>query len=214
MSPEFLQTARSLTRDADALLICDEIQCGLGRTGRWFAYQHYGVVPDVTTVAKPLGGGYPVGAMLTTEKAAAALSPGMHGTTFGGSPLACAVAISVIDAIRREGLLGKVTQVGSYFSNGLEQLSREHACVRAVRGLGLMIGVELDSPESAKAVLDGMLQRGFILNRTSENVLRFLPPYILERSHVDLALAALGDALAELATAPVYASADRGEFHE
>jgi acetylornithine aminotransferase/acetylornithine/N-succinyldiaminopimelate aminotransferase len=185
---EFLQAARGLATRYGALLIIDEIQCGLGRTGRWFAYQHHGVMPDVLTVAKPLAAGLPLGAMLTTDAVARSIKPGMHGTTFGGSPLACAVASAVIDTIEREGLLQHVSEVGEYFRAQLELLQDRHASIREVRGCGLMLAAELDSADLAKAVHLGMLKRRVILNRTHDTVLRFLPPFILQHKHVDHAI--------------------------
>jgi len=188
---EFFAVTRELCDSTGALLLADEIQCGFGRTGKWFGYQHFGIVPDVVTIAKPLAGGLPIGAMLCTDAAASAITPGMHGTTFGGGPLACAVAIAVIDEIKRSRLLEHVTEVGTYFSDQLRILAKHHSCITEVRGAGLMIGVELDSAELAKTVAAEMLAQRIILNRTSETVLRFLPPYILERKHVDIAIAAL-----------------------
>jgi acetylornithine aminotransferase/acetylornithine/N-succinyldiaminopimelate aminotransferase len=185
---EFLQAARGLATRYGALLIIDEIQCGLGRTGRWFAYQHHGVMPDVLTVAKPLAAGLPLGAMLTTDAVARSIKPGMHGTTFGGGPLACAVASAVIDTIEREGLLQHVSEVGEYFRAQLELLQDRHASIREVRGCGLMLAAELDSADLAKAVHLGMLKRRVILNRTHDTVLRFLPPFILQHKHVDHAI--------------------------
>ena len=185
---EFLEAARALANRYGALLIIDEIQCGLGRTGRWFACQHHGIKPDMMTVAKPLAGGLPLGALLTTEAVARSIKPGMHGTTFGGGPLACAVAIAVIDAIEREGLLAHVTEVGDYFRAQLELLQERHASIREVRGYGLMLAAELESAELAKAVHLGMLKRRVILNRAHETVLRFLPPFILQHKHVDHAI--------------------------
>ena len=213
VSQEFLRTAGDLTREADALLIADEIQSGLGRTGRWFAYQHFDVLPDVVTVAKPIAGGLPMGAMLCTDRAASAFSPGMHGTTFGGSPLACAVGIAVLDAIRNDGLLDHVAEVGSYFLAGLRDLAQRHNTIREVRGLGLMIGVELSSADLAREVVTEMLERHIILNRTSETVLRFLPPFILDRSHVDVALKALDEVLTN-ASSTHPAHTEKEEFHE
>jgi len=188
---EFLQAARGLATRYGALLIIDEIQCGLGRTGRWFAYQHHGILPDMLAVAKPLAGGLPLGALLTTEAVARSIKPGMHGTTFGGGPLACAVAIAVIDAIEREGLLEHVSKVGEYFRQQLLELQKRHASILEVRGSGLMLAAELDSAELAKAVHLGMLKRRVILNRAHDVVLRFLPPFILQRKHVDHAIATL-----------------------
>src|SRR6201999_2326961 len=133
-----------LTRSTGALLVADEIQAGVGRTGKWFAYQHYGILPDVTTVAKPLAGGIPLGAMLCTEEASRAIHAGMHGTTFGGGPLACAVANTVIDAIENEALLKHATEVGDYFQQQLRGLAKKHECIKDVRGKGLMLAAELD----------------------------------------------------------------------
>jgi len=178
-----------------ALLLADEIQSGMGRTGEWFAYQHYGILPDVTTLAKPIAGGIPMGAMLCTEKVSVAFTPGMHGTTFGGNPLACAVAIAVVDTIRKDRLLAHVQDVGGYFKSQLQSLATRHDCIVDVRGIGLMLGVELNSAELAKDAATKMMERQIIINRTSETVLRFLPPYILERKHVDLAITALDEIL-------------------
>jgi acetylornithine/N-succinyldiaminopimelate aminotransferase len=197
VSQEFFAAARELTRSTGALLICDEIQSGLGRTGKWFAYQHYGIQPDVVTVAKPLAGGLPLGAMLCTDEAARAIHPGMHGTTFGGGPLACAVALAVMGEIERAHLLEHVTETGTYFRERLSELAKSHCAIVDVRGMGLMLAVELDSTELAKQVMADMLARRILINRTSETVLRFLPPFILEKQHVDIAIAALDEIFAE-----------------
>jgi acetylornithine aminotransferase/acetylornithine/N-succinyldiaminopimelate aminotransferase len=191
VSQEFFATARELCDSTGALLIADEIQCGFGRTGKWFAFQHFGILPDVITLAKPLAGGLPIGAMICTERAAAAITPGMHGTTFGGGPLVCAVAIAVIDEIKQSRLLDHVSEVGNYFIAQLKELAKKHSCIREVRGKGLMIGMELDSEALAKTVAAETLAQRIILNRTSETVLRFLPPFVLEKEHVDVAVAAI-----------------------
>jgi acetylornithine aminotransferase/acetylornithine/N-succinyldiaminopimelate aminotransferase len=191
VSQEFFQAARELCDRTGALLIADEIQCGVGRTGKWFAYQHYGILPDVTTLAKPVAGGVPMGAMLCTEEAARAFHPGMHGTTFGGNPLACAAAIAVIDTIKRDGILEHVTETGIYFIDRLNELAKSQPAIKEVRGLGLMIGVELHDAKRAGDIARELMERKIIINRTSETVLRFLPPYILERKHVDIAIEAL-----------------------
>lgn len=195
VSQEFFAAARSLCDSTGALLLVDEIQSGLGRTGKWFAYQHYGIQPDVTTLAKPLAGGIPMGAMLCVERAAAAITPGMHGTTFGGGPLACAVAIAVIDTMRNENLLGHIEDVGGFFKSQLEKLKEQHDCITDVRGLGLMLGIELNSAELARQIAAQMMERRIIINRTSETVLRFLPPYVLEKQHVQMAVDALNETL-------------------
>lgn len=213
VSPEFFRVAKELTTASGALLIADEIQSGFGRTGMWFAYQHYGILPDVTTLAKPMAGGIPVGAMLCTDEVALAFTPGMHGTTFGGGPLACAVASAVIDTIRNDHLLENIREVGAYFRDRLRDLATRHVHVVEVRGLGLMLGVELTSPEIAKKVALAMMERRIILNRTSETVLRFLPPFILEPKHVDIAVDALDEVLAQIPNA-VLTSTLGEDFHE
>jgi acetylornithine aminotransferase/acetylornithine/N-succinyldiaminopimelate aminotransferase len=190
---EFLELASRLTKRSGALLLLDEIQCGLGRTGRHFAYQHYEVLPDVVTVAKPLACGLPLGAILTTERVASCMHPGMHGTTFGGGPLTCAVAIEFLREEKK--LLKHVRTLGEYFHAALEVLDKKHKSIQDVRGAGLMLAVELDSPELAKAVTKQLLQEGIIINRTHETVLRFLPPYVIQKKHVDQVVKALDAAL-------------------
>jgi acetylornithine aminotransferase/acetylornithine/N-succinyldiaminopimelate aminotransferase len=193
VNAEFLELASRLAKQSGALLVLDEIQCGLGRTGRHFAYQHYGVLPDVVTVAKPLACGLPLGAILTTERVASCMHPGMHGTTFGGGPLACAVAIEFLREEKK--LLKHVRELGEYFHAALETLDKKHKSIQDVRGAGLMQAVELDSPELAKAVAKQLLQEGIIINRTHETVLRFLPPYVIQKKQVDQLVKALDAAL-------------------
>lgn len=200
LSRDFLTTARSLSRKHGALLLADEVQCGLGRTGRYFAYQHYGVQPDVVTVAKPLAAGLPLAAILTTNAVSHCLHPGLHGTTFGGGPLTCAVAIAFLDTLQSESLLRHVRSVGAYLRQQLEILRKRHGCIREVRGMGLMLGLELDSPELAKAVVRQMLAKGVIVNRTNETVLRLLPPYIISANNVDQLIARLDQVLSSSTT--------------
>jgi acetylornithine aminotransferase/acetylornithine/N-succinyldiaminopimelate aminotransferase len=208
VSQEFFAAARELTQSTGALLIADEIQSGLGRTGKWFAYQHFGIRPDVTTLAKPLAGGLPLGAMLCTEEASLAIHAGLHGTTFGGGPLTCAVAIAVIDAIEQEGLLKNIQETGAYFKGQLHNLAAKHESVVDVRGMGLMLAVEMNSADLAKKIVARMLERRILINRTSETVLRFLPPYIMGKEHVNLAVSALNEILTEEASgAPSLAAA-------
>ncbi len=197
LTREFLAEARALADSTGALLVIDEIQAGTGRTGKWCSYQHYGIRPDVTTLAKPLAGGIPLGAILCTEEASRAIHAGMHGTTFGGGPLACAVAIAVIDTIEKQHLLDHVHDVGNYFQDRLRDLARRHDFIIDVRGMGLMIGAEVNSADLAKLVVAEMLKRRIVINCTSDTVLRFLPPYILERSHVDTAISALDEIFTE-----------------
>jgi|CZLA01.1.fsa_nt_gi acetylornithine/N-succinyldiaminopimelate aminotransferase len=206
---EFLELASRLTKQSGALLVLDEIQCGLGRTGRHFAYQHYGVLPDVVTVAKPLACGLPLGAILTTERAASCIHPGMHGTTFGGGPLACAVAIEFLREEKK--LLKHVRALGEYFHAALQLLDKKHKSIQDVRGAGLMLAVELDSPELAKAVATQLLQEGIIINRTHETVLRFLPPYVIQTKHVDQVVKALDTALRKNAESRHEGEKDNGK---
>jgi len=210
LSQEFLDAARTLTRSTGALLIIDEIQAGFGRTGKWFAYQHYGITPDITTIAKPLAGGLPLGALLCTEEVARAIHPGMHGTTFGGGPLACAVALAVFDTIEHEGLLDHIDSVGQYFRAGLDDLRTRHSIITDVRGLGLMLAVELESAELAKAAFAAMAERRILINRTSETVLRFLPPYVLSVEDVDQAIRALDEVFTGIGPAQLTAAAHTG----
>lgn len=209
VSQEFFAAARKLTASTGALLIADEIQSGMGRTGKWCAYQHYGILPDVTTLAKPLGGGIPIGAMVCTHEAARAFAPGMHGTTFGGGPLACTVAIAVIETMKCDHVLEHVQQIGKYFIDQLSTLAKRHPAIVDVRGLGLMLGVELADAELAKQAVAALMEQHILINRTSETVLRFLPPYIIERPHVDETVARLDEVLSN-ATAAAASTAGKG----
>ncbi|HVC45895.1 MAG TPA: aspartate aminotransferase family protein [Terracidiphilus sp.] len=197
LSQQFLDEARALASSTGALLVIDEIQSGLGRTGKWFAYQHYGILPDITTVAKPLAGGIPLGAILCTEEVARAIHPGMHGTTFGGGPLACAVAIAVLDTIEKENLLANAVAVGDYFQSRLRDLASRHSAIIDVRGKGLMLAAEVDSAALGKLIVAEMLKRHILINCTSDTALRFLPPFTLTRAHVDTAIEALDEIFAQ-----------------
>ncbi|WP_263357857.1 aspartate aminotransferase family protein [Acidicapsa ligni] len=197
LTQEFFNAARELTQSTGALLVVDEIQAGLGRTGKWCGYQHYGILPDITTLAKPLAAGIPLGAVLCTEEVARAIHPGMHGTTFGGGPLACAVSIAVIDAIESEGLLEHIVEVGNYFRESLHALAKRHDLIVDVRGKGLMLAAEVESAHLGAYVVKEMLKRHIVINCTSETALRFLPPYILEKEHVDHAIVALDEIFTE-----------------
>jgi acetylornithine/N-succinyldiaminopimelate aminotransferase len=207
VSTEFLQTARQLTERSGALLILDEIQCGLGRTGSWFAYEHYGLKPDIVTVAKPLAAGLPLGAIVTTDRVASGMHPGLHGTTFGGGPLACAVAIEFLHQVQR--LLKHIKSLGEYFHERLEKLATKHSSIREIRGMGLMLGVEIDNAETAKAAVHQLLDRGILINRTHETVLRFLPPYVIQKKHIDEVIRALDVALSSKPGAAVKSSKGR-----
>jgi acetylornithine/N-succinyldiaminopimelate aminotransferase len=206
VSREFAEAAHKLARRHNALLIADEIQSGMGRTGRWFAYQHYGIQPDLVTVAKPIAGGLPLGALLVSEKVAGCIHPGMHGTTFGGGPLACAVALQLIAILEKEKLLNHVQKTGTYLMEQLEKLRKKHSAIREVRGMGLMVGIELESADLAKAVFNQLLKQGTIVNRTDETVIRLLPPFIVKKQHIDLAIRQLSAALTKN-TMPSYVAA-------
>jgi acetylornithine/N-succinyldiaminopimelate aminotransferase len=197
LSPAFLKRARRLTRQSGAALIADEIQCGLGRTGNWFAYQRFALKPDIVTVAKPLAAGLPLGAILATEEFAGCMSPGLHGTTFGGGPLACAVAIAVLETIEGEGLLRHVNRIGAYLFARLKALQKKHSLIRDVRALGVMAALDLTSADAAKLAVSECLRRGVIINRTHDTVLRLLPPFIIQRKHVEELIATLDAVLAE-----------------
>jgi acetylornithine/N-succinyldiaminopimelate aminotransferase len=195
LSESFWRRARQLASAHDAVLIADEIQCGLGRTGRAFVYQKFGAPPDVVVVAKPLAGGLPLGAFIAQERFARAFSPGMHGTTFGGGPLACAAALEFLRVVEDEGLLENVRHRGEEVRAGLERLRRRFGFIREVRGEGLMAGIELDT-EGAPYVARA-LRRGLIINCTHDRVLRFLPPFIVTARHVEEFLAKLEAVLAQ-----------------
>lgn len=185
---EFLQAARELTARSGTLLVLDEIQCGLGRTGKYFAFQHYGIQPDIVTIAKPLAAGLPLGAVLTTKAVAAAIQPGMHGTTFGGGPLICAVALEFLATLEQEKLVQNAAKTGAYFQKRLIQITKTNPHAIGARGMGLMLALELGSAELAKHAVAQMLAEGVVINRTHGNVLRFLPPYTITTKQVDLAL--------------------------
>ena len=205
LTQEFFAEARALASSTGALLIVDEIQAGMGRTGKWCAYQHYGIQPDVTTLAKPLAGGFLSAPFSAPKKSRARCTPGMHGTTFGGGPLACAVAIAVIDTIEKEGSARACDRVGRLLPAAVARARHAHETIVDVRGKGLMVAAELDSAELAKLTVAEMLKRHILINCTSDTVLRFLPPFILECEHVDTAIAALDEIFTE------HAAARRGE---
>ncbi|HUO34255.1 MAG TPA: aspartate aminotransferase family protein [Candidatus Acidoferrum sp.] len=179
---DFWEKARALATRHDAAMIADEIQCGLGRTGRHFAYQKFDSRPDIVTIAKPLAGGLPLGAILANERFAAAFSPGIHGTTFGGGPLICAAALEFLNIVEDRGLLDHIRERGSELRAGIETLAESFPFIREVRGEGLMLGVDL-TIEGAPLVQDA-LKRGLIINCTHEHILRLLPPYIITRRDI------------------------------
>jgi acetylornithine/N-succinyldiaminopimelate aminotransferase len=195
LSYEYVARARELADRYNALLVADETQCGVGRPGTYFAYQRssHVVQPDVVVAAKPVACGLPLGFILANEKAAAAIKPGMHGSTFGGNPVACRVALEFLDIL--EELLPSIQRVGGYFHVSLNELARKYTVVKEVRGFGLMLGMELNVP-GKQMVLDGIAE-GLLFNCTHDTVLRFLPPYIVTEREVDQAVKTLGKLLAK-----------------
>jgi len=193
---EFVKKARELCDRFNALLVVDEIQSGLGRTGKWFGFEHFGLKPDVMTLAKSLAAGYPLGAMLGSARVAECLKPGDHGTTFGGGPLACRLALEVLSIIDDEKLVDRVEQIGDYLMEGIRKLAKRHPVIQEVRGMGLMIGAEMGN--STKEVVSRLLQKGFITNAAHDTVLRLLPPFIIGVQDVDEFLTALNQVLKEI----------------
>ena len=192
---EYLAAIRRLCDENGAVLILDEVQTGLGRTGKWFGYQHFDIEPDIITMAKALGGGVAIGAMMAKEEVAASLVPGKHASTFGGNALACAAAVAVIEAIEEDNLLENAVQLGQYTKDKLSQLKQKHPIIDNVRGIGLMIGVQLTSCGTEK--VDKCLEKGLRINCTNENILRFMPPMIVTRSQIDQAIDILDTVLTE-----------------
>lgn len=192
---EYLQAIRRLCDENGAVLIFDEVTTGIGRTGKWFAYQHYDVEPDIITMAKALGGGTAIGAMMAKEEVAASLVPGKHATTFGGNALVCTAAVAVIKAIEEENLLENAVNLGRYTMDKLEQLKQKHAVIDSVRGVGLMIGVQLTGPGAA--IVDKCLENGLRINCTQGTVLRFMPPMIATESQIGQAVDILDNVLSE-----------------
>ncbi|AEG58647.1 acetylornithine transaminase [Desulforamulus ruminis] len=197
--PGYLAGVAQLCRDKGLLLIFDEVQCGLGRTGKFLAHQHYGVEPDIITLAKALGGGFPIGALLAKEEVAGAFQPGDHASTFGGNPLATAAALAAMEALLQDGVQENAAKVGQYFKEKLSGLTAKHSFVREVRGLGLMLGLELSI--EGKDIVAKCLEQGLLINCTNGNVLRFLPPLIITEEDVDHALAILSGAMDEVQSA-------------
>ena len=188
-SPEFLRGCRSLADQHQAALIFDEIQCGLGRTGTIFAFQSFDVKPDIVTIAKPIAAGVPLGAFLSRQSFASAISPGQHGTTFGGGPLACRVGLEYLAIVEEEKLLDNVAKVGGHLHQQLEGLVEKYAATRESRGRGFIQGLVLDVP--ARPFVEQGLAEGVLFNVTQDTVLRFLPPFLLHEKHVDKAIRVL-----------------------
>lgn len=194
-SDEYLQQVRALCDKHDALLIFDEVQTGVARTGKWFAYMHSGVKPDILTFAKGIGGGFPVAGFAVPERLAHVFKPGDHGGTFGGNPLACAAVYATLTTIKSEGLVDKVAEKGEYFKNELRKLQEKYPDkVTDVRGCGLMLGMEVAG--EGKPIVESCLANNVIVNCTAGNVIRIVPPLIISREEIDIVVAALDKALA------------------
>jgi len=192
--PEFLRGLSALCRERGALLVADEVQCGLGRTGRMFAYEHSGIVPDILTLAKPLGGGLPMGAILIREELAVAIATGDHGSTFGGNPVAAAASLAVLDRLSTPGFVEGVAKKGAQLRRGLLKLARTHKdAVAEVRGLGLMVGIEFKG--EAGPVLKGLRDKGVLGTKAGDRVLRLLPPLVVKPGEIRQFLEALGEVL-------------------
>lgn len=184
---EFLEGIKKLTDEHDLILILDEIQCGMGRTGQYFAWQEYGIKPDVMTVAKALGNGVPIGAFLTSGKASDVLKPGDHGSTYGGNPLVCAVASKVLDIFKEDDITGNVKAVGDYLKEKLDGMAKEYPFIKEVRGKGLLLGMEFDIPV-ADIIRSALVDEKMVLINAGSNILRFIPPLIISKEDVDDAL--------------------------
>jgi len=197
-SDEFLPGLRELCDERGVLLICDEVQTGMGRTGKWFACENWGVKPDIMTMAKALGGGFPIGCFGAKSEVMASFSPGDHASTFGGNPLACAASKAVIKTMMRLKLPQRAARIGKYFKGHLSELAEKHGCVRDVRGLGLMLAMELSTKQIADAVVTKARERGFLINCTVDRVLRFVPPLIVEREQIDHLIRTLDEILKEV----------------
>jgi predicted acetylornithine/succinylornithine family transaminase len=196
--PGYLEKVRALCSEKEVALIFDEVQVGMGRTGKLFAHEHYGVTPDIMTLAKALGNGLPIGAMLSTQKLAGAFGPGSHATTFGGTPLATAVSTAVLKSLLRDGWVVNAEKMGDYFRSGLNRLAGKHKCIKNVRGLGLIIGVELEGPGAP--VVEACRKKGFLIICAQERVLRFVPPLIVGKEEIDLLLEALDNIFNDMET--------------
>jgi acetylornithine/N-succinyldiaminopimelate aminotransferase len=193
--PEFLRAVRELCDEKGAVMILDEVQTGIGRTGKWFGYQHLGVEPDVITMAKALGGGVAIGALMAHAEIAACLVPGKHASTFGGNCLACAAAIATLEAIGEGNLLQHAARMGQYAQDRLRALKDKHSIIDHVRGIGLMIGIQLTRPGAQ--IVATCLERGLRINCTHDTVIRFMPPMIVTKEQIDQAVEIFDSVLAE-----------------
>ncbi len=191
---EFMSGVRKLCNDRGILLILDEVQCGLGRTGKWFGYEHYGVKPDIMTLAKTLGGGFPIGACLATDDVGGAFVPGNHSSTFGGNALGCAAALATLDIMERESLIRNSAETGAYLKERLLELQSSRSDICEVRGVGLMCALEFTTEIAADLGAE-CLRRGLVVNPIGKNILRMLPPLICSREDVDIAVGIIAESI-------------------
>jgi len=196
VTQEFVDSLKSLREQYGFLIVADEIQSGIGRTGKLFGFQHFGIVPDIITVAKPIGGGLPVGAIIGSKKVADVWTYGVHGTTFGGNPVSCAAGVATIDTIMTEAFLKNVKETSEYFKSKLENLKSKFSIIKEIRVYGYMIGIEL-TVESA-SIVDQMLNKGVLVNSTANTVVRILPPLIAGKNEFDILLKTLEEVLTSL----------------
>ena len=189
---KFVKDLRKLCDDKNLLLICDEIQCGLARTGKTFAWQYYGIKPDIFTLAKAIANGLPLGAVVADKKVAEVFNYGDHGSTFGGNPVSCAAAVATLKLITPK-LLKDITDKSKYFVKKLNELKKKFSCIKEVRNLGLLVGVELDF--AGKDIVEFCIAKGLLINCTQGNVLRFLPPFVITKKDIDKAIKILEDAI-------------------
>ena len=192
----YLQQVRQLCDESGCLLIFDEVQTGIGRTGRLFAHEHAGVRPDIMTLAKALGNGLPIGAMLATESVAEAFGAGAHASTFGGSPIVTAVALAVLQTLEQDDILDQVNATGAYLLDRLAELQKRHTIIEAVRGKGLLIGVQLSKPGAP--IVAACMQKGYLVNCVQDNVLRLAPPLIIRRQEIDGLMDCLDEVITEM----------------
>lgn len=193
---EYLKQVRQLCDEHNILLIADEVQCGISRTGYFYAYQEYGIQPDIVCSAKGIAAGFPMGAVLATDKVAACIEPGNHGTTFGGNPLACAVSLATLDIVGKQDFLDSVKEKGEYFKNKLEENLKQFPIFQGIRGNGLMIGVQMSIP--TRQIVLKMLEKGAIVNATADTVIRIVPPLIIEKEEIEKIIEILVESIKEL----------------
>jgi len=194
VSADYANSVVKLCKENDILLIVDEIQTGMGRTGKMFAYEHYGIEPDIFTLAKGLAGGVPIGALCAREEVASAFAPGDHGSTFGGNPLACAAGLAVFETIYKENLVKNAEEMGKYLKARLEDLKARHDIISEIRGLGLMVGIQL-STEKAVELKNILFEKGMLVGNVGTSVIRILPPLIINSDEIDCFIKALDEAL-------------------